>query len=80
MAYSRPSWSAAEHRSYLPAFRAAVRTLLLAARFGLRHQGCRGASPCAGAVAAAALAVLPQELLHTIIGEAAYPLSAWLVA
>lgn len=35
------------------------------------------ADSCAGAVAAAGLALLPQELVFKIISEAAYPLSAW---
>lgn len=36
-----------------------------------------GVGSCAGAVAAAGLAMLPPELITKIIGEAAYPLSAW---
>ncbi len=35
------------------------------------------ADACAGAVAAAGLAMLPQELVFKIISEAAYPLSTW---
>lgn len=116
-AYCARPWSAATHHTFPPTFKAAVKTLLLAARFGEERQrprlcqpqpaaeeedvqeeeedeeqeeedGCEAccaateragapAAPCAGAVAAAGLAMLPPELLAKVISYAAYPLSAW---
>lgn len=41
------------------------------------HAGTSDAAVDAGTVAVAAMARLPLELLHKIIGHAAYPLSKW---
>ena len=65
----RPPWSPANHGSFPPAFRAAGRTLLLAAH--------RSTAEVAGPGGGASLGALPQPLLHAILARAAYPLSAW---
>ena len=79
-AYWRPKWSTKAHAACHPAFKAAVRQLLLVARFGdakLQEQaeGGGGASP--GAVAVDGMGRLPRELVHKIIADAAYPISTW---
>lgn len=58
---ARPVWSPATHSCFLPSFRVAVRTVLLAAH----RCGSEGA------------ASLPREVLEKIIGHAAYPLACW---
>ncbi|KAL4436554.1 hypothetical protein ABPG75_003693 [Micractinium tetrahymenae] len=65
MAIQHPDWSPAQHSRYPPAFKAAARTLLLAAQRG------------SGQRPAASLGSLPVEVLLAILGVAAYPLSAW---
>jgi hypothetical protein len=86
-----PAWSPDAHGFYPPRFKAAVRTLLLAA--GAREQPSRAAaaagpssSRAAAAAAAAAggrkpaLASLPEDVLGLILGAAATPLARWAAA
>ncbi|PRW57466.1 von Hippel-Lindau disease tumor suppressor,beta alpha domain [Chlorella sorokiniana] len=68
MSYMRLAWEPATHRKFQPAFRAAARTLLLAAH-RISHQPERST--------AAGLGALPQDVLLNIIGIAAYPTLAW---
>ena len=71
LAAQRVPWSPASHASFPPAFREAARALLLAA-----HRSASGAAPQPPG-SAASLGTLPQPLLLGILGQAAYPLSAW---
>lgn len=64
-AAERKPWSPATHAAFPPAFREAARALLLAAH---RAHGRDGATT---------LGVLPPALQLSILGQAAYPLSAW---
>ncbi|PNW82881.1 hypothetical protein CHLRE_06g298150v5 [Chlamydomonas reinhardtii] len=82
-------WSTTTHRLMPPAFRAAVRTLLLAAAGAgagspSPSTGAAGVEPGAGAGAAAgpsarptALSSLPHDAIEHIIAEAAAPRVAW---
>ena len=76
LAIEHPAWFPAEHHRFLPSFRAAVRTLLLAL-----HRTSHTASGGAGGRASlgSLMASLPPDLLHHIISLAAYPLSTWAV-
>lgn len=62
LAAQRPPWSPASHAAFPPQFRDAARALLLAAH---RSTGT------------AALGALPEPLMLRILGQAAYPVSAW---
>lgn len=83
-AFHRPPWTPEQHRSFPPAFQAAVRALLVAAAASSKRlevaaaaataSGGGGANPAAGA----GLGSLPPELLQHIAALAAYPLSAWM--
>lgn len=54
----------------MPRFKQAVRALLLAVHHTRQHRG-------SGSGLAQRLAALPPDLLLCIVGQAAYPLSAW---
>lgn len=69
-AYERPAWAPATHSRFPPAFRAAVRALLLAAH--------RCAAQAGGHGGGATLGQLPPDLLLQIAGAAASPYSAWM--
>ena len=74
-------WSDEEHRHFPPAFKAAVRTLLLAHRRGspVSRGVTRGAAKRVAVESRAnPLVLLPPDVLLNIIGQAAFPLSAWL--
>ncbi|PRW59956.1 hypothetical protein C2E21_1782 [Chlorella sorokiniana] len=92
MALQRPEWSTETHSRFMPRFKRAVRALLLAAHrarlsngassgsgsgSGAADSGNSGAGGGSGNVLLRQLAALPNELLLHIVGEAAYPLSAW---
>lgn len=70
-------WSPADHRYFPPAFKAAVRTLLL-----VHHRGTSGATPSGGTGAPTGLYGLfgpaPPEVVKAVIREAAFPLRPWL--
>lgn len=68
-AYQRPAWTPDSHQQFQPAFRAAARTLLLAA-----HRSGKQA----GRSATTGLGAMPQDVLLHIISTAAYPTCAWL--
>jgi hypothetical protein len=81
------SWTTEVHRIWPEAFKAAVRTLLLANhKRGAPLGGGRPASRAQRAArrrgdvvpAGASLATLPRELLPHIFSAAAWPMSAWL--
>ncbi|KAL4433902.1 hypothetical protein ABPG75_000343 [Micractinium tetrahymenae] len=74
----RADWSPGLHRHMLPAFKSAVRTLLLIAQRARATSGRAGARP--EELASAQLARLPQKFLLRIIGLAANPISCWLYA
>ena len=63
-------WSHAEHQHFPPAFKAAMRTLLLAQRHGSVAVESQ-ANP---------LALLPPDVLLGVIRAAAFPLSPWISA
>ena len=87
-ARSKP-WSPERHAAFPPAFKQAARTLLLAAHRGasaagaVQQKGKRSGSSARGAgggrtaTGIVQLARLPCELLHAILAQAAYPVSAW---
>lgn len=83
LALQRPEWSHAEHRRFLPPFKRAVRTVLLAVHRERRRSeggmatGRPSGSGDSGATLLEHLSALPDELLMHIVGQAAYPLSAW---
>lgn len=69
----RPCWVPEAHSSFLKSFKLAVRSLMLAA-----HRANSGAQNTMGDTnSGARLSDMPPELLHEIIGAAAWPLSAW---
>lgn len=68
-AAQREPWDPDSHQGFPIGFRSAVRALLLVAH--------RGAAAGADGGAAAGLARLPPQLLHHVVGLAAYPLSRW---
>ena len=80
LAAQQPDWSPQEHARFPPAFKAAARTLLLAARHGARLGGgpdeqSPGEEGAEGALRQ--LGALPAKALLRVLGVAAYPLSAW---
>lgn len=77
LALQHPAWTPQQHRRFMPAFRKAAATLLLAARRGARQASGSSDGDGDGQSPAAMLGALPHELLLHIIGLAAYPLSAW---
>ena len=84
LAIEHPDWSPATHRRFPRSFRAVAPTLLLVAHRGgtcgtaaAEAEGAVGSEQQVPADGAAGLAALPADLLHRIIGLAAYPLSAW---
>lgn len=90
LAAQREPWSPAIHVCFPPAFRAAARTVLLAAHRASSTAGAQSqrpglrprhpAQPAAQeppSASAAGLALLPPELLHHVLRLAAYPVSAW---
>lgn len=85
LAIEHPDWSPTSHPRFMPSFRAAARTLLLAAQRGTMAAGAGSSATAAeeGSGAepqlswAGLLASLPPELLLRIVGLAAYPLSTW---
>lgn len=83
LAIEHPEWSPASHRRFPRSFRTAVPTLLLVAHCGgtcgtaaAEAEGAVGSEQQVPADGAVGLAALPADLLHRIIGLAAYPLSA----
>lgn len=80
-ALQRPEWSTAEHRRFPAPFERTVRALLLAVHRKRHGQGGTAAghsgSSDSGAALLQHLAALPDELVMHILGQAAYPLSAW---
>lgn len=75
-AAQRRPWTPDTHALFPPAFRAAVRTLLLVAHRGAQAPElpeCKGGS----SAGATCLAQLGPELLAAVAGAAAYPLSDW---
>jgi hypothetical protein len=86
MAANAEPWTQQQHHRFPPAFQAAARTLLLAAAHGSKLPPlvplCGAAQrrqrriPCYRR-SAAGLAMLPQPLLHHILGLAAHPLHEW---
>ena len=89
LAVQHPPWSPAEHRRFMPAFKQAARTLLLAAhRTGSvggsgsgsnsrSDGGLSGEGKAKPRSSQPLLAALPPDVLLRILGMAAYPLSAW---
>ena len=79
LAAQRPAWTPGQHAHFPPPFRAAARAFMLAAH----RQSSGGGPPAAQQATAAAaarphpLGTLPQAVLENIVGQAAYPLSAW---
>ena len=74
-------WSQEEHRHFPPAFKAAVRTLLLAHRRRSPASNCVTGGTDEPAVVEPQtnlLALVELELLLNVIRQAALPLSAWL--
>ena len=83
-------WCPAMHAAMPPAFKAAVRTLLLAAHGGAQRGAAPAGSATAGARtrraaarqqaahAVALLGALPRDVLLSIVRLAATPLTAWL--
>lgn len=82
LAMQRPEWSPTEHRRFMP-FKRAVQTLLLAVHRERRR--CEGGSTdgrpndsiSSGPTFVQHLTALPNELVLRIVGQAAYPLTAW---
>ncbi|KAI7837349.1 hypothetical protein COHA_008790 [Chlorella ohadii] len=73
-------WSPADHRYWPPAFKAAVRTLLLAHRRGApvkRGLDAPTAAPAAAELQATPLSPLPHTFVLAVIAAAAFPLNAW---
>ncbi len=77
LAAREPVWSRATHRRYLPSFKAAAHTLLLAAKRGSRMALDAGDQSAGEAAALRRLGTLPRAALQQVLGLAAYPLSAW---
>ena len=66
------AWTPAAHKYFAPAFRAAVRTLLLAA-----HRERTSPGNPSHSHQPSLLAALPPECVLRVVGAAAYPLSQW---
>ncbi|KAL4436553.1 hypothetical protein ABPG75_003692 [Micractinium tetrahymenae] len=75
----RPAWSPVNDRRYQPAFKAAAHALLLAAHRLSRKRSNRADGGKGGGISCPSdlRAARPQALLLHMLGQAAYPLSAW---